>query len=330
MRRREFICLIGGSAAATWPLAARAQQRDRMRRIGALMSWSETDPRWQSYFAEFVQELARLGWVDQRNARIDQRWSDENLDRTLAFARELIELQPDAILAGGALSTSALQRETRNIPIVFAVVSDPVGLGFVAGLSRPGGNITGFSNIEGAIAGKWLEMIKQVAPRLKRAALMFNPDTTPNAKFFLGPFEAAAQALAVDPIVAPVHNDPDIEAIIESMGRAQGGLVMMSETFVVVHRATIIAAAARYKVPTVFPALFYAREGGLLSYGPSVSVMFRGAASYVDRILRGEKPAELPVQVPTKWETAINLKTAKTLGLDVPAQLLAGADEVIE
>jgi putative ABC transport system substrate-binding protein len=189
VKRRGFITLLGGAAA--WPFAARAQQRDRMRRIGALMSWSETDPLWQSYFAEFVQELARLGWVDRRNARIDQRWSDEGLDRTLAFAQELIELQPDAILAGGALSTAALQRETRNIPIVFAVVSDPVGLGFVAGLPRPGGNITGFSNIEGAIAGKWLEMIKQIAPQLKRAALLFNPDTTPNAKFFLGPFEAS-------------------------------------------------------------------------------------------------------------------------------------------
>jgi len=332
MKRREFITLLGGAAAA-WPLAARAQQQGaKLRRIGVLMGWSESNPDYRSWMDTFVQELARLGWVDGRNVQIDVRWAAGDVGRMGAFAKELVQLQPDVIFASTTPVTAALQRETRTIPIVFVIVSDPVGAGFVAGLPRPSGNITGFINLEAAMGGKWLELLKEVAPRIKRAAIMFNPDTAPGAgQYFLGPFEAAARSMAVEPIRLPVRSEAEIEAEVASLGRAQAGLVIMTDTFMSLHQATIISATARNNVPVMGADLQnFAKEGGLLSYGASFPDIFRRAAPYVDRILRGANPADLPVQAPAKYELAINLRTAKALGLDVPWILQQRADEVIE
>jgi putative ABC transport system substrate-binding protein len=327
--RREFISLLGG-AAASWPLAARAQPGERVRHVGVLLGWSDSDPQFRSWFAVFVQELARLGWANGGNVRIEQRWTNADVDRARRLAKDLVQVQPDVILASTTPVTAALQHETRTIPIVFTAVVDPVGSGFVAGLPRPGGNLTGFINIEGTTGGKWLKMIKEIAPHIRRAAAMYNPDTAPYAKYFLGPFESAARALMVEPIVTPVRNDAEIEAVITSLGREQGGLVVVTDSFMGVHRGAIIGAATRNNVPSIFEVSFFARDGGLLSFGPSYPDFFRRAAGYVDRILKGEKPGDLPVQVPAKYELVINLKTARALGLDVPPQLLARADEVIE
>jgi putative tryptophan/tyrosine transport system substrate-binding protein len=330
MRRREFIRLVGGAAAA-WPLIARAQQPDRMRRVGVLMGWSENDPQYPSWIAAFIQALAQLGWSDGRNIRIDVRWIHGEVDRARALAKELVELQPDVILAGTTPATAALQRATRTIPIVFVVVSDPVGAGFVDSLPRPGGNITGFINIEAAMGGKWLELLKEIAPRLRRVAIMFNPDTAPGGgSYFLDSFEAAARSLAVEPMTAHVHSDAEIERVITSLGREQAGLVLASDSFLAVHRRTIISLAARNNVPAISVFLFSPQEGGLISYGPNNEDMFRRAASHVDRILRGAKPGDLPVEIPTKFDLVINLKTAKALGLDVPLHLQRLADEIIE
>jgi putative ABC transport system substrate-binding protein len=330
MKRREFLRLLGGAAA--WPLAARAQQSERMRRVGVLMSYNENDPDAKAQLSAFVEGLAELGWTDGRNIRIDVRWAAGDVDRMRVLAKESVALQPDVILASTTAVTAALQRETRTIPIVFALVSDPVGDGFVAGLPRPGGNITGFVTMEGAIAGKWLELLTEIAPRVKRAAIMFNPDTSPGGgSYFLPPFEAAARALKVAAIAAPVHNDAEIEAFISSLGgEPGGGLVVNLDAFMYNHRATTILLAAQNLVPAIFSGSAAVRDGGLLSHGPYFADIHRRAAPYVDRILRGEKPADLPVQVPTKFEMVINLRTAKALGLTVPATLLAIADEVIE
>jgi putative tryptophan/tyrosine transport system substrate-binding protein len=332
LKRREFIGFIGGAAAA-WPLYARAQQPERMRRIGVLMAFDENDPQTRGWLANFTQGLGELGWTDGRTVRMDVRWAAGSVDRMRTFAKELVELQPDVIFASTTPVTAALQRETRTIPIVFVLVSDPVGAGFVAGLPRPGGNITGFTNIEGAaFGGKWLEMLKEIAPRVRRVAIMFNPDTAPGGgAYFLGPIEAAARSLAVEPITSPVRSDAEIEAVIASLGREQAGLVIMADSFMLVHRGTVISLAVRNNVPAIgadFPV--FAREGGLLSYGANFSDIFRRAAPYVDRILRGANPGDLPVQAPTTYELVINLKTAKALGLDVPALLQQRADEVIE
>jgi putative ABC transport system substrate-binding protein len=329
MRRREFMMLVGG-AAVVWPLMARAQQGERARRVGVLLGWSESDPQFRSWLTVFEQELARLGWANGGNMRIEQRWTNADIVRAGPLAKELVDLQPDVILVSTTPVTAALQRETRTIPIVFAAVADPVGSGFVASLQRPGGNLTGFINIEGATGGKWLQMIKEIAPYIKQAAAMYNPDTAPYAKYFLGPFEAAARALMVEPIVTPVRNDAEIEAVITSLGREQGGLVVVTDGFMGVHRGAIIGAAIRNKVPSIFEVSFFARDGGLLSFGPSYPDFFRRAAGYVDRILKGDKPSDMPVQVPSKYELVINLKTARAFGLTVPASLLATADEVIE
>ena len=330
MRRREFITLVGGASA--WPLAARAQQRERMRRVGVLMGWSESDPQFRSWIDTFVEGLAQLGWADGRNVQINVRWASGDVVRMRTFAKELVELQPDVILGGTTPVTAALQRETRTIPIVFVVVADPVGAGFVAGLPHPGGNITGFLNAEAAIGGKWLEMLKEIAPHVTRVAIMFNPDTAPlGGAYFLGSFEAAARSLAVEPITARVRSDAEIEAVITSLGGTQGGLVIMTDSFMGVHRGTVISLATRTKVPVIGADLpSFAREGGLLSYGANLRDIFRRAAPYVDRILHGAKPGDLPVQAPVKYEMAINLKTANALGLTVPPTLLALADEVIE
>jgi putative ABC transport system substrate-binding protein len=328
MKRRQFITLLGSAAA--WPLAAGAQQPERMRRIGVLMGWSETDSIYHSQLAAFVQGLAKLGWVDGRNLWMDVRWTAGNVDRARVFAKELVDLQPDVILAGTTPSTAALQRETRTVPIVFAVVSDPVGAGFVANLPRPGGNITGLINIEASMGGKWPELLKEIAPFLRRVAIMFNPDTAPGGgSYFLSPFDAAARSLAMEPITARVHSDAEIETAITSLGE-QAGLVVMTDSFMGVHRGTVISLATRNKVPTIFDAEYITREGGLISYGPNYLDMFRRAAAYVDRILRGAKPDDLPVEVPTKFDLTINLKTAKALGLTVSNQMQLLADEVIE
>ena len=263
---------------------------------------------------------------------MDVRWAAGNVDRMRMFAKELVDLQPDVILASTTPATAALQRETRTIPIVFVNVADPVGAGFVASLPRPGGNITGFINIEAAMAGKWLELLTEIAPGVKRAAIMFNPDTAPcGGSYYLPSFEAAARSFKVEPITAPVHSDAEIETVMTSLGREPGGgLVVMPDGFMFVHRAPIISLAARNNVPAVYSAPVFVRDGGLLSYGPDWADIFRRAASYVDRILRGAKPAELPVQLPVKFEMAVNLKTAKALGLTVPQSILLRADEVIE
>jgi putative tryptophan/tyrosine transport system substrate-binding protein len=328
MRRREFIAGLGSAAA--WPLAARAQQGDRVRRIGVVMGGDENDPEGKLRYSAFAQALADLGWTDSRNLRIDLRWGGADSNRIRALAQELVGSQPDIILANSAAVTVALQRETLTIPIVFAGVGDPVGSSIVPRLDRPSGNITGFTNFETTLGGKWLELLSEIAPRLKRAAMMFNPDTAP-ASAYMASLETAAWSLKVVPITALVHSDVEIEAAIIDLGREPGGgLVVMPDVFTVVHRASIILAAARNNVPAVYPLSAFARDGGLLSYGPDPVDIFRRAASYVDRILRGAKPGDLPVQFPTKFEMVVNLKTAKALGLTVPQSILLRADEVIE
>jgi putative ABC transport system substrate-binding protein len=330
LRRRDFITLLGGAAA--WPVAARAQRDDRVRRIGVLMSYDENDPLATTRLSGFTQALADLGWTDGRNVRMDLRSGGGDINRIRALAQELVGLQPDVILSNTTPVTAAFQRETRTIPIVFVNASDPVGSGFVAGLSHPGGNITGFINNEETWAGKLLELLTEIAPGVKRIAAMFNPDTAPYVRSnYLPSFEAAARSFKVEPITAPVHNDAEIETVITSLGREPGGgLVGISDGFMTNHRATIISAAARKNVPAVYGSSAFARDGGLLSYGPDQVDIFRRAATYVDRILRGEKPGDLPVQLPTKYEMIVNLKTAKALGLTVPQSILLRADEVIE
>jgi putative ABC transport system substrate-binding protein len=329
MNRREFIVGVGGAAIA-WPLAARAQQDGRVRRIGVLMSFDENDPEGKLRYSAFTQALAGLGWADGRNVRTDLRWAGDDINRIRALAQELVGLQPDIILASSTAATAALQQETRTIPIVFVNVGDPVASGIVPRFNQPGGNITGFANYEATLGGKWLELLSEIAPGLKRAAIMFNPDTAP-ASAFMPSFETAARSLKVAPIVAPVHGDVEIETAIIALGREPGGgLVVMPDAFTFVHRAPIISAAARNNVPAVYYQSAFARYGGLLSYGPDQADLYRRAASYVDRILRGAKPAELPVQLPTKFEMVLNLKIAKALDLTVPLSIRLRADEVIE
>jgi putative tryptophan/tyrosine transport system substrate-binding protein len=322
VKRREFIAGLGGAAA--WPVVARAQQADRLRLIGVLMG-DENDPSAKTQVSAFKQALAALGWTEGRNVRMELRWGGDDINFSRA-AQELVGLQPDIILAGGTLATIALQRETRTIPIVFATVTDPVAQRVVPRLDRPSGNITGFAYLEATLGGKWLELLSEIAPGLKRVAIMFTPDTA-IASVYMPSLEAAARSLKVVPIVAPVHGDAEIEMAITAIGREPGGgLVVMSGG----RRAPIISAAARNNVPAVYGQSESARDGGLLSYGVDRVDLFRRAASYVDRILRGAKPADLPVQFPTKFEMVVNLKTAKALSLTVPQSILLRADEVIE
>jgi putative tryptophan/tyrosine transport system substrate-binding protein len=330
VRRRAFIAGLG--AVGALPVAARAQQPDRMRRIGVLMGWDENDPEAKAFLSGFTQGLAELGWADGRNVHVDVRWGAGDVDRIRPLAKEVVDQQPDVILASTTSVTAAMQRETRTIPIVFAGPADPVGAGFVASLPRPGGNMTGFSNMEAAMGGKWLELLTEIAPGIKRAAIMYNPDTAPYGKsYFLPPFETAAQSLNVDPIAATVHGDADIESVITALGREpRGGLVVMPDNFLTAHRAPIISLAARNNVPAVYFLSVFAKDGGLLSYGPDRVDIMRRSASYVDRILRGAKPADLPVQMPVKFERIFNVKTAKALRLAAPPSILLRADEVIE
>jgi putative ABC transport system substrate-binding protein len=330
MKRRSFITFLGGAAA--WPLAARAQQGDRMRRIGVLIGFDENDPLVKSIASAYTRALADLGWTDGRNVRIDLR-SAGDINRMRALAQELVGLKPDIMLARSTPATVALQRETRTIPIVFDGVPDPVARGIVPRLDRPSGNVTGFAILEASMGGKWLELLSEIAPGLKRAALMVNSDrfSTLPAQVFMPSLETAARLLKVVPVTAPVHSDEEIETAITALGREPGGgLVVVPSTFNVTHRASIISAAARNNVPAVSYFSAFARDGGLLSYGPDQGDRHRRAASYVDRILRGEKPGDLPVQFPTKFEMVVNRKTATALGLEVPLSILVRADEVIE
>jgi len=308
MRRREFITGLGG--AAVWPLSARAQQGDRVRRIGVLMSGDENDPMQKTRLPAFTQALADLGWTDGRNVRVDFRWAGDDTNRIQALAQELVGLQPDIILTQGTPATVALQRETRTIAIVFSAVTDPFATGIVSRLDRPSGNITGFASVEASLGGKWLELLSEIAPGLKRVAIMFNPDTAP-VSAHMPSLETAARSLKVVPIMAPVHSDIEIEAAIVTLGREpQGVLVVIPDSFTFAHRASIISAAARNNVPSVYDQSVCVRDGGLLSYGVDRVDLFRRAATYVDRILRGAKPGDLPVQFPTKFEMAVNLQTA--------------------
>jgi putative ABC transport system substrate-binding protein len=328
MKPREFIAGLGG--AAVWPLAAPAQQPERMRRIGVLTSRDENDPAPKTYVSAFTQALADLGWTDGRNVRMDFRWAGGDINRIRAFAQELVGLKADIIVTSSTPVTTAVQRETRTIPIVFASVTDPLAIGLVARLDRPGGNITGFPTFEASLGGKWLELLSEIAPGLKRAAIMFNPDTAP-VSAYMPSFEAAARLLKVVLIIAPVHSDAEIETAIIALGREPGGgLVVMPDVFTIAHRVPIISAAARNNVPAVYSLSPFARDGGLLSYVVDPVDLYRRAATYVDRILRGEKAGDLPVQFPVKFEMAVNLKTAKALGLTVPPSMLLRADEVIE
>jgi putative ABC transport system substrate-binding protein len=329
VKRREFITLLGGAAA--WPIAARAQQRERMRRVGVLMGVTD-DAETRGWLVTFHKRLEQLGWQTGRSLQIDELWTAGDPERNRRFAAELMAMHPDAVFAFSSVAVEALQRESRSVPIVFTAISDPIGSGFVQSLPRPGGNATGFTNFVPTMAAKWLEVLKEIAPQVKHVALLFNPQTAPYvAEYYQRPFEEASPAFGVRASAAVVHEMPQIEAAMVALAReAGGGLVVPPDNFSYVNRTMIFALAARYRLPTVYPFRFMAREGGLVSYGVDLGETFPRAAEYVDRILGGAKPADLPVQAPTKFELAINLKTAKALGLEVPATLLARADEVIE
>ena len=328
LKRRQFITLLAGTAA--WPLVARAQQPERMRRIGVLMNWAADDPQGLTRLAGFQQALQQLGWTDGRNVRIDIRWHENDADRARTYAQELIALAPDIFLADGTVSVGALQHVARALPIVFADVADPVGAGFVDSLSRPGGNITGFMVFEYGFSGKWLELLKQIAPQVTRAAVIRDPALVAGTAQFSA-IQAVAPALGVEVTPIGVHDIGVIERAVEAFARsANGGLIVTAAAPSTVTRDLIITLAARHKLPAVYPFRDMVTAGGLVSYGADQIDLYRRAAGYIDRILKGEKPADLPVQAPTKYELVINLKTAKAIGLDVPATVLARADEVIE
>jgi putative ABC transport system substrate-binding protein len=330
MRRREFITLLGGAAAA-WPLAASAQQPEqRVRRIGVLMTTAADDPEGQARFAAFVQGLQQSGWTDGRNVRIDTRWGAGNADDTRKYAAELIGLGPDVILAPGSATVAPLLQATRAIPIVFVHVPDPVGSGFVDSLARPGGNATGFTGFEYSLSGKWLELLKQIAPDVTRAAIIRDAAIIGGIGQFAA-IQSVAPSLGVEVSPVNMRDADEIERTVSAFARSSnGGLIVTGSGLAVVHRDLIITLAARHKLPAVYFDRYFVTGGGLISYGPDLFDQYRRAASYVDRILKGEKPADLPVQAPTKYETVINLKTAKALGLEIPPTVLARADEVIE
>ena len=331
IRRREFIATIGGAAAA-WPLAAHAQQRDGVRRIGVLMGYAESDLDAQAWYGAFREGLQKLGWMEGHNTQIDTRWAiPDDAESMRRFAKELVALQPDLLLSSTTPTTSALLQQTRTIPIVFAIVADPIGSGFVANFARPGSNVTGFIFTEPTLAGKWLELLKEIAPRITRVAMLFNPTSATYADYWLKPFKAAAPSFAVEAIAAPVRDRSELETVIAAQARApNGSLIAMPDSFMDTHRVEITSLAVRYRLPAVYPFRFFAEVGGLLSYGVDRTDNFRRAATYVDRILKGEKPAELPVQAPNKFELVINLKTARAIGIDVPLHLQQLADEIIE
>jgi putative ABC transport system substrate-binding protein len=331
MKRRDLVAAL--AAAAISPRLAEAQPREGMRRIGVLTTFSESDAAVQARQAAFRKRLEELGWRDGQAIRVEYRWAAGDPARLRLFARELVGAHPDVIFAVTTPAVAALLKETRTIPIVFAQVSDPIGSGFVASLSRPGGNVTGFTdiNIQPSVGGKWLELVKEIAPAVRRAAMIYNPAMAPFAPYFLHPFEAAGRVLSVQTSAAAVHSDADVEGAMVALTRQPGGaFAVMPDAFTIAHRNPIVSLAARYRLPGIYPDRLFAEIGGLLSYGVDTEDLFRRAAEYVDRILKGAKPAELPVQAPTKFALVINLKTAADLDLTVPAMLLVGAAEVIE
>jgi putative ABC transport system substrate-binding protein len=331
MRRRDFIKAITVSAA--WPLAARAQQAEQKRRVGVLSFAEESDSEAQSMVAALHQSLADLGWVNGRNIQFDHRWAASNPTRIVELAKQLVALQPDVLVAHTSVPVIALRRETATIPIVFVQVADPIGSGFITDLAHPGGNITGFSSFEPSMGGKWVEMLKEIAPRTNRVVLLFNPKTAPYVKtgYYQAPLDAAAASFSIKLDANPVDSPRELETAVSGLERERGdSLIVIPDSFNLVHREQIIALTARYRIPTIYPYRFAVREGGLISYGIDQVDLFRNAASYINRILKGERPADLPVQTPTKFESAVNLKTANALGLAVSPSLLATADEVIE
>ncbi len=331
MRRREFIMLLGVVAAAR-PLAARARPVESMRRIGVLVGFAENDSEAQACVAAFRETLQKLGWAADRNIQISERWASGDVDKMRSYAAELVRLNPNVIIGVSVSAAVALLHETRTIPIVFTRVSNPIGLGLVETLSHPNGNATGFTNFEASMGGKWLELLKEIAPGVKRVAIIFNPDTAARGgSFYLGSFEATATSLSVTPVQAPAHNAGEIESALNALAsQPNGGVVVMPDAFTQVHSELIITLTARYRLPAVYPFRFFATSGGLISYGGNPMEQFPRAAAYVDRILKGEKPADLPVQQPTRFQLVINLKTAKAIGLAIPESFLLRADELIE
>jgi putative tryptophan/tyrosine transport system substrate-binding protein len=329
-RRREFIA-VAGSVVASWPLAVRAQQGERVRRVGVLMGFAEADPIAHSWLKAFRDALATLGWAEGSNLRLEIRWAAADPDRIGTLAKELVELRPDAIFDQTTPVTGALARETQTIPIVFVYVADPIGSGFAPSLARPGGNITGFTYLEPTTGGKWVGLLKEIAPRTAHVAILFNPATTPPLKFYMPSIQAAASSFAIEASSAPVHAKDEIEGVIAAQARNPGGgLLVMPDVFNDANRELIIALAVRSGVPAIYPRPIFAESGGLIAYGADLTEQFRQAAGYIDRILKGANPGDLPIQQPTKFELVINLKTAKALGLDVPLHLQQLADEVIE
>ena len=331
MKRRSVLVLLG-SIALAWPLVVRAQQTDRIRRIGLLIPFAESDVEAQAQIAAFQEALRKLGWTEGRNVRMDYRWAAEDIAPIRAFAKELAELQPDVILARTTPVTAALLKETRAIPIVFIAVSDPVGDGLVASLARPGGNVTGFTNVESSLGSKWLQLLKQIAPHMRSVAFMFDPKMAPGGgAYYRRLIEDAAPSIGVKVIATAVHDAADIERAIGAFGRQpNGGLIVLPDLTNVNHRRVTISLAARHRLPAIYPTDFFAKDGGLISYGVDYLNLYREAASYVDRILRGAKPSELPVQGPSKFQLVVNLNTARALGVTIPQSILLLADQIIE
>jgi putative tryptophan/tyrosine transport system substrate-binding protein len=331
MRRREFITHIG-AAATTWPLAAGAQQSGRMLRVGVLISYAESDPLAQIWFKAFVEEMQAVGWIDGRNVALDVRWAGAvAADRLQGLAKELVDLQPDVVFAMTTPSVKAVLRASRTVPIVFTQVTDPVAQGLVESLNQPGRSVTGITLFEREIGSKLMQMLNEIAPRTTRVAVIFNPDTAPYYKLYTSAIEVAAASFAMKAFEAPAHNRAEIETVFSALVREPAvGVIPIPDIFTVANRDLIIALAARYRLAAMYPFHFFVADGGLISYGVDLSDMQRRAAGYVDRILKGAKPADLPIQLPTKYELVINLKTANALGLTIPSSLLARADEVIE
>jgi putative ABC transport system substrate-binding protein len=326
IERRKFLATLGSAAA--WPLAARAQQAGK---IAVLSSLPENDPEGHARIAAFQEALGKLGWTEGRNIRFDVRWATPEVETIQRLAKQLVALQPDLIVTQNTPGTAAMLQQTRVIPIIFVNIVDPVGSGLVANFLRPGGNVTGFVSLESTIVGKWLELLKEVAPRVARVAVLFNPATAPFAEYYLTPFKAAARSFAVEAIAAPVRDLAALETVIaELAGKSNSGLIIMPDSFLIAHRAAVTSLAARHRVPAVYPYRHFTEVGGLLSYGNDQLDNYQRAASYADRILKGEKPSELPVQGPVKFEMTINLRTAKALNLEMPPNMVALADEVLE
>jgi len=326
MRRREFITVLGG--AASWSLAANAQQ---VRRIGVLMGIPESDRDAQFGLAALKEELRKLGWIEGRNIEMEIRWAEANVESRKRFAEELVALQPDLIVTSSTPATTAMLQQSRTIPVIFVEVGDPIGSGFVRSLAQPGGNVTGFTPIVGSLGSKWVEVLRDIAPRVRRVTLVFNPPTAPFVKDYLNPFKTAAASLGAEAIVGPVNDMSELESLFTTQAREpNSGFIVIPDVFTIGHGAELISLAARYRVPAIYWSRSFTEIGGLISYGPYIPDEYRRAAMYVDRILKGAKPSELPVQAPTKFELVINLKTAEALGLDVPMQLRQLADDVIE